>query len=103
MTNQMTRTIQDLRNEFEGHVYLKFNDQNEYDGFLRAAEAEGFKFGDRMPTENIGKPWDIISVLDGKKLAFCGSMSHMAYASGAENVHRVDYNKYVSGDEAYII
>ena len=103
MTNQMTRTIQDLRNEFEGHVYLKFNTQNEYDEFLRAAEAEGFKFGDHMPTENIGKPWDIISVLDDKKLEFCGAVSHMAYASGAENVHRLDYNKYVTGDETYII
>lgn len=101
MTNQMTRTIQDLRNEFEGHVYLKFNDQNEYDEFLRTAEAEGFKFGDCMPTENIGKPWDIISVLDGKKLAFCGAVSHMAYASGAENVHRVDYTKYVNGEDSY--
>ena len=101
MTNQMTRTIQDLRNEFEGHVYLKFNDQNEYDDFLRAAEAEGYKFGELMPTSNVGKPWDIISVLDDKKLAFCGSISHMAYASGAENVHRVDYTKYVNGEDSY--
>ena len=97
------RTLENLRNKYEGHIYLSFHSQPEYDAFLAKAETEGFRFGEHLPTEYLGEPWDIVSLLDGKKLAFCGTVSRMAYGSGAENVHRVDYAKYINGADNYMI
>jgi hypothetical protein len=98
-----TRTLETLRNEFEGHIYLSFHSQQEYDAFIAQAEKEDCRFGEHLPTEHLGKPWDIVSLLDGKQLAFCGTFSHMAYHSGGDNVHRIDYAKYAGGDKDYII
>lgn len=95
----MNRTLTDLRKSYEGHIYLSFHSQQQYDAFLTRAENEGFRFGEHLPTEHIGEPWDIISLLDGKKLAFCGTFSHMAYKCGGENVHRVDYVRFADGTD----
>lgn len=97
------RTLENLRQMYDGHVYLRFNNQQEYDEFLLKAENEGFSFGEHQPTEYLGKPWDIISLLEGKQLAFCGSVSHMAYNSGAVYVHRIDYAAYARSDGDYLI
>lgn len=97
-----TRTLEDLRAKLEGHIYVSFHSREEYDAFLAKAETEGSRFGEHLPTEYLGKPWDIVSLLEGKKLAFCGTASHIAYRSGAKNVHRVDYAKYVSGADDYM-
>lgn len=95
----MNRTLTDLRKSYEGHIYLSFHSQQEYDAFLTQAENEGFRFGEHLPTEHLGEPWDIISLLDGKKLAFCGTFSHMAYKCGGENVHCVDYARFAGGTD----
>ena len=97
-----TRTLTDLRNKFDGHIYLRFHSHSEYDDFLTRAEAEGFRFGEHLPTEHLGEPWDIVSLLDGKKLAFCATVSHMAYQAGGDNVRRADYFKYISGEDDYL-
>ncbi|WP_028505217.1 hypothetical protein [Ruminococcus sp. FC2018] len=97
------RTLENLRNKYEGHIYLSFHSQGEYDDFLAEAEREGFRFGESLPTEHLGEPWDIVSLLDGKKLAFCGMVSHTAFHSGGENVHRVGYAKFIGGDDDYLI
>ena len=99
----MNRTLEDLRNKYEGHIYLSFHSHSEYDDFLVRAEKEGFRFGEHLPTEHLGEPWDIISLLDGKKLAFCGTVSHMAYQAGGDNIHRVEYARFIGGDDDYLI
>ena len=99
----MNRTLEDLRNKYEGHIYLSFHSHSEYDDFLVRAEKEGFRFGEHLPTEHLGEPWDIVSLLDGKMLAFCGTVSHTAFHSGGENVHRVEYARFISGDDDYLI
>lgn len=96
------RTLEDLRNKYKGHIYLCFNDHKEFDDFLVKAESEGYCFGEHMPTEFLGKPWDIISLLDEKQLAFCGTVSHMAYQSGGNNVRRVSYAKFADGQNDYL-
>ncbi len=97
----MNRTLTDLRKSHEGHIYLSFHSQQEYDAFLTRAENEDFRFGEHLPTEHIGEPWDIISLLEENRLAFCGTFSHMAYANNEANVHRVDYFKFISSKENY--
>jgi len=99
----MNRTLTDLRNEFKGHIYLCFRSQNEYDAFLTRAENEEFLFGKNLPTDHLGEPCDIVSLLDGKRLAFCGTFSHMAYQAGGDNVHRVVCARFSSGNKDYII
>lgn len=93
------RTLDGLRNAYEGHIYLSFRSQQEYDDFLTAAEREGYRFGEHLPTEHLGESWDIISLGHGKKLAFCGFVSHMAYHSHSSEVHRVEYWEYLEGKE----
>ena len=97
------RTLDNLRNAYEGHIYLSFNSQQEYDDFLTAAEREGYRFGEHLPTEHLGEGWDIIAIENDHKLAFCGFVSHMAYNSRLSEVHRVDYAKYAAGDDCYIL
>ena len=97
------RTLDSLRNAYEGHIYLSFNSQQEYDDFLTAAESEGYRFGEHLPTEHLGEGWDIIAIEHDHKLAFCGFVSHMAFGSGDPGVHKVDYAKYAAGDDFFVI
>lgn len=97
------RTLERLRDAYDGHIYLTFHSQQDYDAFLNAAEAEGYRFGKHLPTEHLGEDYDIIALQTGKQLAFCGFVSHMAYGSGDLSVHKVDYAKYAAGDDFFII
>ncbi len=97
------RTLERLRNAYEGHIYLTFHNQEEYDNFLKAVEKEGYRFGQYLPTEHIGELWDIISLGYDKQLAFCGYVSHMAYKSGNRGIYRIDYVKYATGDDFFAL
>ena len=97
------RTLENLRKEFEGHIYLRFHNQQEYEDCLVRAENEGFRFGEHQPTEYIGDWWDMLALCEDKQLSFCNTFSRMAYASKAQNVHRIDYAKYIVAEEDYII
>lgn len=96
MTNE--RTIEKLRNEKACEkVYVYLKDETTCRKFFEQAESEGYMFGTIKPTENHTS--DIIAVEDGKKLAYVGSVGRMAYQSN--QVDRVDYEKYISGEEHY--
>lgn len=97
------RTLERLRNEFEGHIYLRLRSKQEYEDCLVRAENEGFRFGEHLTTEYIGEWRDMLALCENKQLSFCNTFSRMAYASGAPNVHRIDYAKYIGGEEDYII
>ena len=92
------RTLDNLRNEYKGHIYLGFNSRQEYDDFLAAAENEGYLFGECLPTAHLGESWDIIALEHDHKLAFCGFVSHMAYHSRCYGVHRAANAKYAAGE-----
>ena len=89
-----SRTLEDLRAQLKGHIYLRFNSEEEYGDFLAAAQGEGFRFGEHLPCEYGGSFHDMIALCEGKQLAFCGTFSRMAYQCGGGNVHRIDYAQF---------
>ncbi len=97
------RTLENLRKEFEGHIYLRFHNQQEYENCLVRAESEGFRFGEHLPTEFLGEWRDMLALCEDKQMCFCNTFSRMAYSSKAPNVHRIDYVKYIGGEEDHII
>ena len=92
-------SIKELREKYDGKLYIFCKDQDTEQKFLIDAEAEGYLFGTEKPTENHAA--NIIAVEDDMKLAHVGTMGRMAYQSG--DCTRVDYAKFVSGVEDYII
>ena len=97
------RTLEQLRAGFAGHIYLCFHSQGEYDDFLAEAEREGFRFGEHLPTEYLADVQNMLALCENKQLSFCNTFSRMAYACGGDNVRRVDYAKYISGADNYLI
>jgi len=97
------RTLESLRNEFEGHIYLRFHSKQEYEDCLVRAENEGFRFGEHLPTEFLGEWQNMLALCENKQLSFCNTFSRMAYSCNPQNVLRIDYAKYIGGEEDYII
>lgn len=97
----MQRTIKEL-SKLKGKVYVYLADGKIAKIFLQNAESEGFKFGNIKPTEN---EWsNIIAVEKRKQLSYVNFVGHIAFQcpSGVEgNFHRIDYKKYISGDDEY--
>ena len=60
------RTLERLKDAYEGHIYLTFRSQQDYDTFLKAADEEGYRFGEHLPTDYLGEGYDIISLQIGK-------------------------------------
>ena len=92
-----TRTIEELRNSFEGKVYVRCSSEKVFRRFLEDAEAEGYLIGDKKPTE-AGISQDIMAVEYDRRISTCGIIAHIACGAGADNVHIIDYGKYISGD-----
>ena len=92
-----TRTIEGLRSSLEGKVYVRCRSEEAFRSFLRDAEAEGYLIGGRLPTR-AGAAHDIMAVEYGRTLCTCGIVSHIACQAGADNVHIIDYERYVSDD-----
>ena len=98
----MKRTIESLRDILRGDVYVYLKDQETCRKFYEDAEAEGFRFGDILPTES---PLDdVIAVHKDKTLGHAGFAGHMKFhhpeASSGE-FHRIDYTKYAAGSEDF--
>lgn len=97
----MQRTVKKL-SRLEGKVYVYLADENIAKQFLQDAEFEGFRFRKIKPTDN---GWSsIIAVGKNKQLSYVGFVGHMAfqYPSGVNgNFYRVDYKKYIDGDEDF--
>lgn len=93
------RTIEELREVYAGKLHVYCKDEETAQRFLIDAEAEGFKFGDIKPTENHTS--DIYAVEGDKKIAYVNSVGRMAFQS--DYSVRVDYAKYIAGDDKFII
>lgn len=90
----------------KGHVFVRLGSENLARLFLKNAEAEGFTWVDgAKPTERITV--DIIALRSDWTINTVGWAGHMAFRNpGAvigEPLIRVDYGKYVVGDEKYLI
>ena len=99
------RTIAELM-DLPGRVYVYLEDEETAEEFFARAEEEGFVFGDgEKPSK---KQRDcIIAVNKNRTLNYVGFVGHAAFGSGAkmlgdEQLIRVDYRRYASGDRDYI-
>lgn len=75
-------------------VYVYLKDEETAQRFLRDAEAEGFTFGDGVcPTE---RHWsDLYAIHSDGTLNYVGAIGRIEYASGADSVVRVDYERMI--------
>ena len=93
------RTIEELRNNIEGKIYIRLNNEEIGKRFLEDAEKEGYKFGSIKPTDN---HWsDIVAVETDKQLSYVGAMGRIGIQ--CQNGAYIDYEKYTHGENDYII
>lgn len=96
------RTLTNLRNAFGGKVYVYLNSETIGRRFLEDAEKEGYRLGKTRPAQSGSS--DIIALEHGKQLSFVGFVGHMAFQcpSGVSGkFYRVDYERYINGDENF--
>lgn len=105
MFEKKNRTIRNLREKFEGKIFVYLADEKIRKEFAEDAEKEGFTIGGQKPTE---RDIDEIMSLHEDTLTFVGGIGRMEFmANGGSNekgnFHRVDYAKYKGGEKDYII
>lgn len=93
------RTIQSLRDECRGKLYIFLNGEDVAQQFLADAQAEGYRFGETDPLESHIS--DIIAIESGKKLAYVSTYGRIAFQTGAAT--GIDYEEYISGAEDYLV
>ena len=101
----MTRTITALRDILKGHIYIYLKDRETCQKFYEQAEKEGFTFGGGIkPTQS---PIDnIIAVNSDRTLAHVNFVGHMAFQSPSsmkDGLIRIDYARYIAGEENFYI
>ena len=98
------RKLEDLRKSLKGKVYIYLKDTETCKRFLRDAENEGYRFGTIKPTENSTD--DIIALEYRKQLSYVGFVGRVAWmcngeTDAKEKFHRIDYDKYINGEEDF--
>lgn len=101
----MERTITNL-SKLKGRVYVYLANADIGKSFMSHAKAEGFKLGKADPTTK--EPAEIMAVNLNKTINYVGSIGSAAFHSnldtiGGEPLIRVDYGKFVSGEDEYMI
>lgn len=95
------RTIRELIDQ-EKHVYIFLRTEELQNQFMRDAEREGITYGDgTKSTER--KVDDKMALQADGTICFLGFAGRMSYHYNKESVIRVDYEKYIAGDDDYII
>lgn len=98
------RTIQSLA-KMNGRVYVRLNGEKIGNEFMAQAEKEGFTFKDgAKPTSRACA--GIMSLNSDNTINFVGLNGAIAFGSGAETIGdekliRIDYEKYMNGEEDY--
>lgn len=95
----MKGTIENLKNEAAGKLYVSLKNESVARQFLIDAEKEGYAFGEIKPTNNHTS--DLVAVLGEKQLAYVGICGRIAV--GCNSVTTADYEKYKSGADDYLI
>ena len=100
------RTIKDLIRDGE-RTYVYLSDDETGKRFLQNAEKEGFTFGDGVkPTER--EYATVMAIGADGTIGYVGAIGFTAFASGAAKIGkdflvRIDYRKYICGEEGYSI
>lgn len=93
------RTIRELiKNEEKVYVYLK-DKATEY-RFVSDAEREGFTYGGGAKPTDI-EPSDIAAVNADGTLSYVGFVGHMYFYQSPDTVKKIDYERYINGEEDY--
>lgn len=98
------RTITALRELPTRGVYVFLANEDICRAFYAQAESEDYHFGETKPTDM--PAWDIIAIEKDHRLRLTGFVGHMAFDNPKRYVgglSRVDYAKYIAGEEEYLI
>ena len=101
-----TRTIKNISG-MEGRAYVYLSNDEIGNKFMQMAEDEGFTFGDGVkPTER--QYAEVMAVNHHSTINYVGVNGRMAFGSGVKTIGdevliRIDFGKYLSGDESYLI
>lgn len=95
------RTISELIRQ-EGKVYILLNSKAIQYRFMSDAEIEGITYGDgtRATDRQVD---DIMALQPEGSICFLGWAGRMCYHNSKGRVLRVDYEKYISGEDDYIV
>ena len=98
------RTVAALRELPTRGVYAFLANEDICRKFYAQAENEGYRFGETKPTDM--PVWDIVAIEKEHRLLCAGFVGHMAFVNPNQYVgglSRVDYAKYIAGDEEYLM
>lgn len=101
----MKKTIKSLLKE-NCRVYVYLPNKNLTRQFMENAESEGFSFGDGVkPTAR--ECDSIMAVNENMTINYVGIIGHIAFENGDKigdkRLLKINYERYISGDENYII
>ena len=100
------RTIKNLAKQ-KGRVYVYLANKEIGDKFINQAEAEGFTFEDGVSPTNHERGYETIMAINHNgTLNYVGTSGRIAFGGGfkkigEERLIRVDFEKYIAGDEDY--
>ncbi|MGM9972684.1 MAG: hypothetical protein ACI33K_01395 [Clostridiaceae bacterium] len=97
------RTLENLL-EPNCKIYLYLADEETSANFIKNADKEGFTFGDGVKASK-RKPDAIMALNNDKTINYLGFVGHLAFhnpEASTTYLVRVDYKKYLSGEENYM-
>ncbi len=100
------RTIKNLA-EQKGRVYVYLANEETEEKFTNQAAAEGFTFKDgKSPADSERGYETVMAVNHDRTLNYVGTNGRIAFGGGFrkigdEKLIRVDFEKYIAGDEDY--
>lgn len=103
----MERTLFNLMEAFNGNrIYIFLTDDSTKRLFTQSAITEGFTFGDGAATDT--RELDSIMALNGDHtINYVGINGHVAFgvntSIGGKPLIRIDYQRYIHGEENYYI
>lgn len=95
------RTIRELVGK-EEKVYILLRSKSIRYRFMADAAMEGITYGDGVPATD-REVEDIMALQSDGTVCFLGWAGHMCYHHSEGSVLRIDYERYISGAEDYII
>lgn len=95
------RTISELIRK-EVKVYILLNSKAIQYRFMSDAEFEGITYGDGTQATD-RQVDDIMALQPEGSICFLGWAGRMCYHNSKGRVLRVDYEKYISGEDDYIV
>ena len=95
------RTIRELVGK-EEKVYILLRSKSIRYRFMADAAMEGITYGDGTPATD-REVEDIMALTPDGTICFLGWAGHMCYHLREEHTLRIDYEKYISDAEDYLI